>query len=100
MHDATLRTLLARLLTTARGRLATDAARLDALSPLKVLGRGYALAFGPGGRLVRAATDVAPGDRLDLRVGSGRLTADVVAVQPPEGSPPDIPVTPGPDRVR
>ncbi len=55
-------------------------ARLDAMSPLKVLGRGYAIATRMDGRAVREASDVAPGDRIHLRVLRARIEADVVGV--------------------
>ncbi len=59
-------------------RLAELAARLDALSPLAVLGRGYSIARRESdGRIVRAAADVAVGDRLDLQLASGRIGAQV-----------------------
>lgn len=49
------------------------AASLDALSPLKVLTRGYCVAADSDGSLVRDVSDVEIGDRLDLRLGSGTL---------------------------
>ncbi len=54
-------------------RLATAAARLDALSPLAVLGRGYAIARTTDGRVLRRASDVAPGDSLRVRVAEGEV---------------------------
>lgn len=61
-----------------RGRLSGLAAALDAMSPLKVLGRGYAIAEGADGRVIRSQGDVQPGDRLTLRVADGKIacTAD------------------------
>ncbi len=59
-------------------------ARLDAMSPLKVLGRGYAIATRADGRAVRAARDVAPGDTLTLRVHEGQVEATVTAVREPD----------------
>lgn len=53
--------------------------KLDALSPLAVLERGYALAAGPDGRLVRAAAEIARGDVLDLRFRTGRARTQVVS---------------------
>lgn len=61
-------------------RLRASAARLDALSPLKVLGRGYAIAQrGDDGAIVRSAAQVAPGDALHIRLGEGSLEASVTA---------------------
>lgn len=61
------------------------AASLDALSPLKVLGRGYAIATTSRGAAVRDAGDVKVGETLDLRVARGRLTARVTKVVPAAG---------------
>ena len=56
-----------------RERFARLAAGLDAMSPLKVLGRGYAIARRADGGLVRSVHDVAPGDALSLRVADGEI---------------------------
>jgi exodeoxyribonuclease VII large subunit len=61
-----------------RGRLSQRVARLDALSPLAVLGRGYALVRRVrDGALVRAAADAPQGEALELRVASATLRAVV-----------------------
>jgi exodeoxyribonuclease VII large subunit len=44
------------------------AASLDAMSPLKVLGRGYAIARREDGAVIKAASDVGPGDRVTVRL--------------------------------
>ena len=56
-----------------RERFARLAAGLDAMSPLKVLGRGYAIARRGDGGLVRSVRDVSPGDSLTLRVSDGEI---------------------------
>ena len=68
---------LRRGLAGERERFARLAAALDALSPLKVLGRGYALTRDSAGRVVTAVDQVAVGDRLDIRLGDGALTCEV-----------------------
>ena len=51
------------------------------MSPLKVLARGYAIATrSSDGRAVRSSVEVAPGDRVDVRVGDGSFSADVVSI--------------------
>ncbi len=52
------------------------AAALDAMSPLKVLGRGYSIAKGPRG-IVGAVGDVEEGDALELRVSDGSIACEV-----------------------
>ena len=54
-----------------RGRLAQGVAALDAMSPLKVLGRGYAIAETEEGRILRSKKDAAPGQRLRLKLADG-----------------------------
>lgn len=64
-------------LTTAmsgeREHFARLASALDALSPLKVLGRGYSVARTPEGKVVSSVADAAPGDKLAVRVSDGLL---------------------------
>ena len=54
-------------------------ASLDALSPLKVLGRGYAVARGADGQVLRSAADAAIGERIDLTLAKGELSCVVEA---------------------
>ena len=53
------------------------AASLDAMSPLKVLGRGYAIAADIRGELVRSIDDVKPDDKLRLCVNDGIIKCRV-----------------------
>ena len=53
------------------------AAKLDAMSPLKVLTRGYAVASDENGRIIRSAGDVRPGDPITVRVSDGYIHANV-----------------------
>ena len=57
------------------------AAALDALSPLKVLGRGYAIARGEGG-VVSSVDAVRAGDSISVTVADGSIEASVTAVRP------------------
>jgi len=59
---------LQRGLHRNRERYARLAASLDAMSPLKVLGRGYAIARRGDGLVVKQSSDVTPGDRITLRL--------------------------------
>ena len=59
------------------GRFAALAASLDALSPLRVLGRGYALAQTEDGTVLRSAAQTAAGQRIRVRLAQGRLVCDV-----------------------
>ena len=53
----------------------TIAAKMDAMSPLKVLTRGYTLVENESGHLVRSVEQVAPGDKLCLTMTDGKLYA-------------------------
>jgi exodeoxyribonuclease VII large subunit len=53
------------------------AARLDALSPLKVLGRGYAVARDADGHVLRRFAQFVPGAGFRLRVVDGEVAARV-----------------------
>ena len=58
-------------------RYAALAAKLDALSPLKVLGRGYAVAKSADGTILRAAEDAAIGETIEVLLGRGSLACTV-----------------------
>ena len=69
---------MARRQQETEGRLATLAGRLDLLSPLRTLERGYAIAFAEKtGKAVLDAGTLARGDRLQLRFARGRASATV-----------------------
>jgi len=61
------------------GRLAVLAGRLQALSPLATLARGYSICTGASGELVDDEELVQPGDRLDIRLRRGGLSCLVEA---------------------
>jgi exodeoxyribonuclease VII large subunit len=65
-----------------RAALRTAAARLDALSPLATLGRGYAVARGADGRTLTGVADFVPGTAFALTLRDGGVDATTVAVRP------------------
>jgi exodeoxyribonuclease VII large subunit len=71
-----------RTLGSLRQSFAERASGLHALSPLAVLARGYAIATSVEGRAIRDAREVAPGDRLTVRVHRGSIEVDVAASHP------------------
>src|SRR6266478_1585746 len=73
-----LKALAGRALLARRHRYEGLAARLDALSPLKVLARGYAVAFDQRGHALLQASQVQPGERVRVRLHEGELSAEVV----------------------
>jgi exodeoxyribonuclease VII large subunit len=73
-----LNRVMRQRLEAARRKLEAEAARLENLSPLKVLSRGYSLTLKEADRaVVRSTTQVQPGDRLVTRVGDGRIVSRV-----------------------
>jgi exodeoxyribonuclease VII large subunit len=63
----------------AEARLHTCAARLDSLSPLAVLGRGYAVVWNePRTHVIRKATEVSRGDAVRVTLSEGELICEVV----------------------
>ncbi|MEJ2509539.1 MAG: exodeoxyribonuclease VII large subunit [Gammaproteobacteria bacterium] len=59
-------------------RLGAAARALEAVSPLATLARGYAIVRTvPAGRVVRRADEVRPGERVEARLGVGRLVCNI-----------------------
>jgi exodeoxyribonuclease VII large subunit len=70
----------ARKLADAKAQsLANMAARLDSLSPLSVLRRGYSIIQLEDGKILRDAADAAKGDKLKIRLANGKLDAEVLS---------------------
>ena len=72
--------LAARLLRPAESTLARLAASLDALSPLSVLARGYAIARDAEGHVVKEASALSRGDAVRVLLGTGSIDATVTSV--------------------
>jgi exodeoxyribonuclease VII large subunit len=68
-------------LLESRGALDRRSASLEALSPLAILNRGYALVFDAKGRLVKDAARLKAGDELSARLARGRVRARVTATE-------------------
>ncbi len=64
-----------RKIEAPSGRLERIASQLDALSPLRVLGRGYSVARLADGTVVRRRDQLPSGTRFSLRVSDGDLSA-------------------------
>jgi exodeoxyribonuclease VII large subunit len=69
---------MSRFVERRRERLTQDAAKLEILSPLAVLARGYAVAFREGARApLLSASEVRPGEKIRVRLHEGELKAIV-----------------------
>jgi exodeoxyribonuclease VII large subunit len=71
-------------LRESRAHLLGTAARLESVSPLAVLQRGYALVTGPAGHPLTSAAAVKPGSRLALRFADGQVAATADGGRRPE----------------
>lgn len=69
-----------RIVRPYEARVGSLAATLDALSPLKVLGRGYAIARDAEGHVVTSAASLSEGDAVSVRLGEGSFEATVCGV--------------------
>ena len=67
-----------RNIAQTRQRYISSVSKLDAMSPLKVLTRGYAMTQKEDGSLIRSVSQTEPGDRITVSLSDGQLTATVV----------------------
>ncbi|MEZ4375250.1 MAG: exodeoxyribonuclease VII large subunit [Polyangiaceae bacterium] len=78
-HSEFKRSLVERTqqaLEARRDQLSLRATQLDGLSPLRILGRGYAIAA-KGERIIKRADELRPGDELQVRLGVGSVRSTV-----------------------
>ncbi|GGY07596.1 exodeoxyribonuclease 7 large subunit [Litchfieldella qijiaojingensis] len=72
-----LHAAMPRQLENHRARLSAVVRELQAVSPLAVLSRGYAILEDDQGQVIRRALDTQPGQGLTARLGEGRLRVEV-----------------------
>ena len=65
------------LVSRKRERFAALSAALDAMSPLKVLGRGYAMARNQSGVVLKSCKDVSAGEHVSVTLGEGGFSCVV-----------------------
>ena len=82
LAERALRAAAPRLVAAPRARLGAASARLEALSPLAVLARGYALARTADGAVLTDAARVAPGDAVEVALARGRVDCEVRRTHP------------------
>ena len=70
-----------RITQALRMRLDRATSSLEALSPLRVLERGYALVYGPDGKLLRDAANAAPNSQITAKLAKGRIRAMVTTTE-------------------
>ena len=67
-----------RTIAGSNARFVSLVAKLDAMSPLKVLRRGYTIAHTQEGALLRSVKQTAPNDTITVSVSDGEITASVL----------------------
>ena len=67
-----------------RQRFVAQVSKMDAMSPLKVLTRGYAMVAREDGTIVRSVADVKPKEPIAVRVSDGTIVATVIGGKPNE----------------
>lgn len=72
------------MLSANRKTVVHLAASLDAMSPLRVLGRGYSIVSAQGGQAVTSAHSLHPGDRITVRMKDGSAEAQILSVKEEE----------------
>ena len=77
MEERALFDRMGAVLAAKRADFMKEAAKLDTLSPLAVLSRGYGAVFSEDGGVVRRAADAAPGERLSVMLSDGQIHATV-----------------------
>ena len=75
--DRCLHRTTAQIINARQMRLNRASAGLEALSPLAVLSRGYALVYAADGKLLRSAAGTAAGQTIRARLAQGTLEAEV-----------------------
>ena len=75
---------LGSFLKDRRFRLVRLGEKMNALSPLLTLRRGYAVPLDPDGRVLRTIGDFSPGDLFELRVLDGRVRAETRGIRTDE----------------
>ena len=78
--DVACRSAVGRKLSDGENRLHTLAQRLDALSPLATLKRGYSISRKTDGEVLTAAEQVSVGDKIEVQLARGHLTCRVEEV--------------------
>jgi exodeoxyribonuclease VII large subunit len=81
--DAQLLAGIQRRQQRTTAHFSASVGRLHSLSPLAVLGRGYAVCWdGARARIIRRAADVSTGDAVRVTLGEGEIACDVTRVEP------------------
>ena len=70
-----------RILSARNAQFVAYVSKLDAMSPLKVLSRGYAMALTPNGAVLRSVKQVTKGAEISIMVSDGTVAASVLSAK-------------------
>lgn len=70
-----------RELSKAQQKYVANVAKLDAMSPLKVLSRGYAMAQKDTGELIRSVKQTTTGESIVVSLADGKLNASILSIE-------------------
>jgi exodeoxyribonuclease VII large subunit len=77
-------TAITKRIDEAGEKIKIGMASLDALSPLSVLGRGYAIAYKENGAILRDAKQALPDEQIKVQLAAGMIKARIEEVKLPE----------------
>lgn len=80
-HGKKLRDMPDILLERRRGKLQSLSGQLDALSPLRVLARGFSVVTDAQNKIITDSADLQTGDAVTLRFAQGTAKAQITSVQ-------------------
>jgi len=70
------------LIKDKKGQFALLAGKLDALSPLKIMERGYSVVRSSEGNIINRLEQVNPGDMLEISFNDGKANCNVISTSP------------------
>ncbi|MBQ6672795.1 MAG: exodeoxyribonuclease VII large subunit [Spirochaetales bacterium] len=72
---------MSKLLSDRKAKAQLLTHKMQALSPLAVLGRGYSIVTDRNGNVIKSVSGVSAGDNISIKLSDGRILADVQEVQ-------------------
>lgn len=77
LYNERMSSALQQIMSRQRERFCTAMAKVDALSPLKVLARGYSIVMNTDGKVLKTAESVKIGEMVQVRIKKGTLCCEV-----------------------
>lgn len=74
------------IMSDRRALIRVLSGQLDALSPLRILSRGYSICTRNDGRVLKQAQDVSAGEFVSVRLSRGQIECEVKSINPDKGN--------------